>query len=248
MFVNIYTDDSGTHAGAPVQTLSGLIARTSTWENFAPEWSKAIRKSQFKGPYFHYTEWNFAYNCLKGGNPPERFRDSHYFDWKLDQLIDFRLALAKIIGRGGIYPVCGGVNMKISSDPHNDALVGFFDSVRKELDRHLSNLNQPESVTVFFGQNSDPVWLARIHAAFNDAKAKDKRLRAPGFASMRADLPMQAADMLAGKCREIGENGLKDGHFLHLAKNGDCFEQALFRSVIRSARKENKTNRQTLKT
>jgi hypothetical protein len=243
MFVNIYADDSGTHAGAPVQTLSGLIARTSTWANFTPEWSNAIKKLKFEGPYFHYTEWRFAQKCLLSGNPPKRFQDSHYSGWKLNELTDFGLALAKIVGRGGLYPVCGGVNVPISSDPHKDALICFFDSVRTELDRHLSNLNQPESVTVFFDQNSDPVWLAKIHATFNDAKVKDKRLKTYGFATMLSDLPMQAADMLAGKCREIGERGLKDGYFLHLARNGDCFERALFRSVIRSAKKENKTKR-----
>lgn len=56
--ITAYGDETGTHAGSPVQMLAGWVGRLGRWNSFDLEWEKAVRQSGLPG-FFHATEhWN----------------------------------------------------------------------------------------------------------------------------------------------------------------------------------------------
>lgn len=52
MIVTVYIDESGTHAGSPVMTLGGRVARLGQWVHFDRKW-RGLRKRYDDLPYFH---------------------------------------------------------------------------------------------------------------------------------------------------------------------------------------------------
>jgi hypothetical protein len=58
VIVTAYGDESGTHAGSPIQMLAGYVATLGEWNKFDPKWRRAITRAGLPG-YFHGTEhWN----------------------------------------------------------------------------------------------------------------------------------------------------------------------------------------------
>ncbi len=228
LFVKIiaYADESGTHdktgklAGATEAVVGGLVASPEDWANFCIEWQATLDK--FKAPYFHYKEWRAAFELKKHQRPPFReFIKNPYREWSIIQLNDFLLELAKIAGSGDKPHFGAYVNttkfhkailtgdVLIGGDPYRWCVGKCFSEFANEVEVRWPNFSGP--VSFFFDWTSDPKWRSAILDTFALYKERDARFSEIAFANKKEKphLPLQAADMIAYRTRQITGKYLK---------------------------------------
>jgi hypothetical protein len=143
-------------------------------------------------------------------------------------------------------PICGGLNVRgydelkrrqpnlYDENPYAHCINGFFKSCLTEINLQWPRFKDKGGITVFFDQNNDPVWAAGVSDAFMRFKKLDLRLKEYSFVDKKEilHLPLQAADMLAYRCREFA---------IEISKNRTVpaieaeFDKALFHNLNRSS-------------
>ena len=122
VMLKVYADETGTHDGADVVALAGLIETPAYWEKFNRRWKGVLDKSRAK--YFHYREFRECANT-KTGDP--------YYGWSSKKRRKFILRLAMLIGDsavpcGGSYPIKQRENLGIINNPYEKTIRAFYES------------------------------------------------------------------------------------------------------------------------
>lgn len=87
VMLKVYADDTGTHDGADMVGLSGLIDSKGHWDKFRLKW-KAVLK-ECKAESFHYREYRRCAN-INPGDP--------YYGWSDEERENYLFKLAMLAG------------------------------------------------------------------------------------------------------------------------------------------------------
>ena len=96
---------------------------------------------------------------------------------------------------------------RIDHHPYDLCLLGFFEGLLFQTkNRWVLPYSADTRIAFFFDQSNDPKWQRSVHTIFDGVKAlrdKDHRMGTIAFADMKDTLPLQAADMLAYRIRQV---------------------------------------------
>jgi hypothetical protein len=176
----------------------------------------------------------------------KKYRENPYYGWSQDKLSRFRLELARIAGEGNKLPICGGFNVRsfdelkkrqpgvYDENPYTYCINGFFKSCSTEINLQWPLLKNKGTITIFFDQNNDPEWTTAVSAVFMCFKKQDSRFKEFCFVDKKVipHLPLQAADMLTYRCRELAIEFTKSRTVPNIKSE---FDRALFRNLNRSS-------------
>jgi hypothetical protein len=225
-----YFDDSGTHDGAPVVLMGGLIGTEDEWKSFEPEWRARLQEPlPGKGALkrFHMTDCEAGTGEFTGWNRAERdavikeFRDiilKHDLggyacavprkEW--DDLIKW--PLRAIVGDAERFCITNCVVQSIrDAESHKEgANLGLvFDS-------------RPTP-----GRNKMNGFIVEIFQIDQLLHSEKVAIDGPSFVSSERVLPLQAADMVAWEFYQHAQNWLRDGeraaarpHFQRMVEQG----------------------------
>jgi hypothetical protein len=113
--------------------------------------------------------------------------------------------------------------------PYQACLDQFFESVTAEIQQQWPEWNK--SVSFFFDQNKDDKeWCHFVLDAFTAAKERNSRIGELAFADKKepAHLPLQAADMVAFRMRQIAEKFTDPNIFPNPSKLDDLLIKPSF--------------------
>jgi len=99
VFLQVYADESGTHATAPVTSVCGFIESPEKWETFRPKWKKVL--DDFGADHFHFREFSSKDICSKPNGP--------YPNWSHSKRRAFLYRLALTASLVGV-PIGGASN------------------------------------------------------------------------------------------------------------------------------------------
>lgn len=214
--VAMYVDETGTHdptgteKGATVTGVSGFLAWPHDWAKFCQAWAEVLR--DYNVPAFHFSE--FA-DRIHGPSRP----DWPYRDWPDEKRKEFLLRLATIAGQYAQFGLSAFFAVsdfnriipewfrKNSAHPYDLCLKLFFEALLDQLAaRWLPNIDT--DVAFFFDQTTSVDWersVRMIYRGVKESKDADNRMGSITFADMRKQLPLQAADMLTYRMRQVNE-------------------------------------------
>jgi hypothetical protein len=224
-----YVDESGRHdktgkqKGSGQIILAGWLDWSAKWLVFCSDWRNILEK--YQASYFHFTEWADASAVIrKRREASSSFNSNPYKGWSLEKLDNFLYELAAIAGSGDKLIIGVWLPTKIfdglkkhpefsnqplkSSDPYRQCLHKFFEEFIKDVEKQWRYWKEP--VSFVFDQNDDEDWNDAVTSAFTEAKARDSRIAQLTFADKKLSpyLPLQAADMLAYRQRQLLEKML----------------------------------------
>jgi len=228
IFVKIaaYVDESGRYdktgqlTGAGQIVVSGWVDWVENWTTFCGQWQSILNKND--APYFHFAEWAYASYILRSGKEPSSsFSKNPYRKWPLEKLDAFLYELAAVAGGGQKIFVGGFISTRDfseakkhpafsrfapASDPYQACLNQFFLSFSNEVQQQWQYWKEP--VSFFFDKNDDAEWNHAILDAFGAAQKKDARIAELSFVNGKIPphLPLQAADMICGRNRQLAAN------------------------------------------
>jgi hypothetical protein len=225
LFVKVvaYIDESGTHnktgarKGATEIVIAGLVAWRDGWEKFCGERQAVLNR--YSAPYFHCKEWAGASMAANGRTKASR--KNPYFGWPVERLEEFRYELAAIVGSGNKVVVGGYVNtaqfhqaklrkdidpgvIPCGGDPYKHCIAQLFEQLPRDILSEWPLWEEP--VTIFYDW-TEPAAQHAIVSAHDACRKKDRRIGEPVFADKKkpAHLPLQAADMVAYRFRQLAE-------------------------------------------
>lgn len=212
LFVNLvcYADESGTHdvtgrhEGSEAVAVAGFLSWSNNWKRFCGQWAEVL--SRFEVPFFHYAD-------LVLGKWP-------YRGWSRDKIDNLICELIPIARDNTLLGVAGLVSVKdyyIIPDykkgnfkkPYHFCFQFFLGCVLDQLRKGCKcGCEKPfapgERVAFFFDQTEE--FGPEAHKIFlENKKANDieKRFGTIAFADKVDCVPLQAADLLAGRCRKV---------------------------------------------
>lgn len=230
MKVVAYIDESGTHdktgksKGSKVVVIAGLVAWRDEWVKFCGEWQSVLNK--YSAPYFHFCEFYEASLVFRGKKERTKsFSKNPYREWDLERLDGFMYDLAELAGKGeklivGTYVetekfhdaaverFARQLPMPADGNPYTHCARMFFEQFPKEISAAWKYWKEP--VTIFYDDIEHPGLRHSIVEAHLFNKKKDPRIAELVFANKKhmPHLPLQAADMVAYRLRQIAENAL----------------------------------------
>jgi hypothetical protein len=211
-----YADESGTDSGpgSDLLTVAGWVAPCEDWANFCPAWDKVLK--QFAAGYFHFREWSMASAVVrKKRQPSSEFKDNPYQGWAQSKLDDFLFSLATVAASGNRLIVGGYVppNMlrqdqlhglvDTEAAPDELCLGHFFKSVITTINRERPPWKR-QPVAFFFDHSTNKAWKKLVNDGFNFSR-QNRQFRELAFARKQDHLPLQAADMVAYRLRQVIE-------------------------------------------
>lgn len=226
LFVKIvvYADESGTHdptgakKGSREGIIGGIAAIREDWTVFCREWRRVL--NDYSVLYFHFYEWADASAVArKTKKPSSDFANNPYRHLDLSQLNELLVALAKIAGSGNKIIVGGSVYTQLfhkakfsgdippNADPYEHCMDQFFESV-VGLIGHQRPPWKKLPISFFFDQTDNDVWIKALNNRFRFYQKQYSTFREIAFADKKIEphLPLQAADMVAYRMRQIGGN------------------------------------------
>lgn len=248
MKIAAYIDESGRHdrigqqPGSGQIVVSGWVDRRDNWVKFRKQWQAIL--NNYGAPYFHFTEWRDASVVARNvRKPTSSFSKNPYNGWNLDKLDNFLYRLAEVAGGGQKLFVGGFISTRDfaeakknpaysrfapAQDPYQACLNIFFESFATEVQQQWPRWNEP--ISFFFDQNDDKEWCHAVSDAHMAAKKRDSRIGELAFADKKIfpHLPLQAADMLAFRMRQIAENFTDPNIFPNPSKLDDLLIKPSF--------------------
>lgn len=235
-----YIDESGTHdplgrraTGGREAGIGGLCGLLEEWGYFTRDWQSLL--SKYRVPYFHFYEWSMAFHDLKKGTSKPSGPYGHLDKDQLDRMvIDF----AKVAGAGNKVIVGEGVCVNIFNEEQEAGIIPkesnpYCACARKFFERFTETLAlfkpvwRRTSVDFFFDQTDNREFSNAILAAFHDLKVSNHNFGTLAFADKTKELPLQAADMVAYRARQLSQNFV-DGT---IRANWEELDSALFRPM-----------------
>jgi len=149
-------------------------------------------------------------------------------------------------GTGKRIPICGGLNVRgfhsftteslkaYNPYPYAACIDSFFESLFLEINLQWPDFKEKGAVSIFFDQKVDAEWQTAISKAFAHFKREDQRLGDYSFvdSKLAPHLPMQAADMLAYRCREMNIAAILEKKKYSITTP---FDKALLRNITLSS-------------
>jgi hypothetical protein len=183
---------------------------------FCREWQAVL--NQYKVPYFHFYEWATASAVARGRPPSSDFSKNPYQHLDLKQLDALLVALAKIAGSGNKIIIGGSVYTRLfhqakisgdipqNADPYRHCMEQFFAAVLQTIETQRPPWKRLP-ISFFFDQTDNREWICAFHDTFNIYRKKYSTFKEISFADKKDEphLPLQAADMVAYRMRQIGE-------------------------------------------
>jgi hypothetical protein len=215
----VYADESGTHdksgkeKGSEVAAFGGFAAKVDSWIRFRKDWQAVLEK--YSATYFHFREWSDASAVARNvRSATSEHKKNPYYGWTIDRIDDFYLELAKVANAGSKLKLGGNVDTRRYaerlkqnqkepySNPHEACVWWFYEAVVGDVKAKWPRLQEPMS---FFYDQGDPAWqnaIIKIHHAYQKVNSRIKEI---AFADKKDPLhsPLQAADMLASRLRQI---------------------------------------------
>jgi hypothetical protein len=216
----VYADESGTHdntgseKGSREAVVAGIVAWYDEWARFCQDWQATL--DRYEAPYFHFKEWSAASAIVRNKRKPfAQFANNPYCEWDLARLDGFLIELAKIAGSGKKAIVGGYVDtakflkrklkgeVLLGEDPYKSCVTEFFERFVGQVQIHWPDFTEP--VSFFFDQTDDPRWRHAILDVFYSHRKQEPRFAEIAFADKKRPphLPLQAADMVAYRMRQI---------------------------------------------
>ncbi|HXR47544.1 MAG TPA: hypothetical protein VN784_08890 [Candidatus Limnocylindrales bacterium] len=224
MKVVAYIDESGRHdrtgkrEGSGQIVIAGWVDWKDNWVKFCGQWQSILTK--YDADFFHFYEWVEASKVAGGRKPPSSFSENPYKGWKLEKLDGFLYELAELAGAGDKIFVGSFISTRdfaeakkhpaysrfaTAQDPYRACLNGLFESFAVEVQQQWPYWNEP--VAFFFDHNDDPEWNHAVHDAFHASKKNESRMAGAELSfvdgKIPPHLPLQAADMIAYRMRQI---------------------------------------------
>lgn len=220
MFVKVYGDESGTHDatgkehGSEVNCVAGYAAWEDDWENLCGDWQTTLDK--YKVPYFRFSEWVPRKNL--GPDKPgwiyRHLNDTEHYALALE--------LAAIATRHTLFGVGVCITTKdyheladpprvkkVIEHPYYISLMGFYEMIMSEVNKRFK---LPGAKLAYFF-DSGTQFPGRAVNLFNISKRyldPDERMASithiPKSSPKNNLLPLQAADLLAGRIRQKRTN------------------------------------------
>jgi hypothetical protein len=219
-----YIDESGHHdptgksPGSQYAVMAGYVDCVEEWEKFNRNWQATL--SKYKVKVFHFTEWVEASKTIrKRIEEPRNFNQSPYYGWELSKLDSFLYELAEIAGSGN--KVLVGITLPIvdfqadaanplykqilpaKGDPRRYLAEKFFERLPHDLVSGWPDWKG--SISVFYDA-PDKGWAGIITSSFLKQREEDARLGGLVMARKDLHLPLQAADMVCYRFRQLAEN------------------------------------------
>jgi hypothetical protein len=215
----IYIDESGTYEEKCQHIVfGGLIAGAGDWANFCRAWEIVLKK--YKADYFHFIEWSDASQVVRGKRRPSSdfVKTNPYKHLSNDDLDNFLIDLARILN---------GVNsLYVGNLLHPNLFIKDIGGrLRPEANimefhahhlfisvKHIIELQSPTwknlPISFFFDQTTHKDWKHAIINVFDQYRLKNKTYKEYAFAGKkdRPHFPLQAADMMMYRSRQISEN------------------------------------------
>jgi hypothetical protein len=227
--ITTYIDESGSHdktgklPGAGQIVVCGWVDWSDNWDKFCKKWKSILDK--YGAAYFHFTEWADASAVARNIKVPSAsFSKNPYDGWNVEKLDNFLYELAEIAGGGQKISVGGYVSTHDfheakqhpdyshhapkHGDPYKQCLNIFFESFSREVQEQWPYWTEP--VSFVFDQTDNAEWRSAVNVAFEAVKNRDSRIAELIFSDKKLyqNLPLQAADMLAYRTRQITEKFL----------------------------------------
>lgn len=193
VFLQVYADESGTHAGAPIATVGGFVDSPENWEQFRPKWKTAL--NNFRTPYFHFREFASRALCSDVQSP--------YYNWSHSKRRAFLYRLAFVASLVGV-PIGGASNTKHRLK--EEAIATFYDSLCATLDTHWPDYGG-KVLIIFDGCKHNNEWRLALHTVHNLFRERDNRIGALTFEDDKdpKHTALQAADLMAYSFRQHAE-------------------------------------------
>jgi len=240
----IYADESGNHdrtgkaPGAREAVICGVAAPVEDWACFVEQWRAVLNK--YGVEYFHFREWSDASAVARKKRAPNSsykqnpFR--HLSSVGLDGLV---LELATIVGSGKLLIVGGYIRTDeihrlkvigarpIGYDAYEENARTFFNSVIYGIDRMRSPWKR-QSITFVFDHSDNDDWTNGIHSAYKKFVKRFSRFKEISFGRKTDRIPLQAADMVAYRMRQITAKAI-DADF---SRTWPQLDDALFENMF----------------
>lgn len=232
--ITVYADESGTHdlsakqQGSEIAIIAGYAGYCADWATFCAEWQAVL--GVYGVSCFHFSEY---------ADKKRRSKDKHspYFGWDDKRLHDFLFELAAIAGNRVRFPFSPSfILARFNNDPavkralkslglsetqiNGPHLVyvtcfhEFYELFLEDLRIRWPDFN--DSISFILDQKDDTVWKMAANQMFDLFKERDSRLVGISFDDKKTCLPLQAADMIAYRMRQLRANQLKTGKPLTL--------------------------------
>ena len=221
----VYADDSDTHdttgamAGAKVATIAGMVAPREEWATFCKRWQAALNK--YSAPYFHFCEWSAASSVVrKKRNPTSTFKKSNpYREWDQATPDKFVVELATIAGSGNKLIVGMTVSVDVfrakrlageypaDANPYEQCADRFLASVVDTINKQKAPWKR-KPISFFFDQTDNQRFRHTVMEMFLAHQKQHRTFKDIAFENKKEypHLPLQAADMVAYRCRQVSEN------------------------------------------
>jgi len=221
-----YDDESGTGGNSVVIVVGGVIALRDEWVGFCGDWQRVLNKHSAQ--YFHFREWADASSVIRGTRPANSsFKKNPYKTWSQSKLDEFLIDLAQVVVSenklvvGGYVPPmqlrdlqANGVT-KTTASPEELCLRYFFDSTVSTISAERKPLKR-QGISFFFDHIENDQSRNIIRNGYNLACKRHTQFKSYTIVNeglkervKNGDvefLPLQAADMVAYRIRQIMEN------------------------------------------
>ena len=237
MSAAFYADETGTHsisgknAGLAVAGVGGYLSWPQDWAKFCEQWKEVLDEHNIG--CFHFSEF------ADRKNGPRR-KSWPYLGWSEEKRDTFLNSLAAIATQNtqfsfGCFFSASDYNRIIpawyrkrpNNQPYDLCFKGFFEGLLGELkNRWILPYSAGSQVAFFFDQNTDPRWQRSVLAIFNAVerlKDTDERMGTITFAEMKRTLPLQAADMVIYRMRQVLERYYRDKITVNKPNSFDAF-------------------------
>lgn len=198
VMLKIYMDESGTHDGSPVVSVSAYSARPKTWQEFTKRWNVAKRPIGV----FHSTDCEALRSEFKG--------------WSAEQRNELVARLLPTLDYADIRGIAVAINMNdfnavagkndLFKRAFGSAYATCFQMAVHAVFDEVERIGIQDQIA-FFHEDND--YEAEALSAFNFAKSKRKRHKSKvsiTFAPKDKFVPLQAADVLAFESNKRARN------------------------------------------
>ena len=223
--------------GSSVAVVAGYAGFDDDWVNFCGRWQTTL--NEYKVKIFHFSEFADKKNKAKDPKWP-------YYGWPDEKRHEFLFKLASIAGSRSRFPVAAafqlahfhsdqsikgklkemGLRDEQINGPHLVYLGLFADIYEvffKEVKFHHPNFNDTISFT-FDDKVGDSFWRVAAHDMYERYRKTNPGLMAPTFGNTFYQVPLQAADMIAYRLRQLWENEKKNSSKPPTTLDISCFK------------------------
>lgn len=204
--IGAFFDDSGTHAGAPLIVIGGVIGTGEQWDDFASRWEALLRSPLPGKPplrQFHLAPCRAGEGEFQGYNRAERDRITFLFRRLIvDQGF---VTVASAVDRAAWDEIMIGDLSAEAGDPIGYCFVKCVDLVVG-----AARARRPGEEIMFFFDEATKPSFATWSDHYLSQKKRYPEIASFTFAPVGRVAALQAADMIASETYQFGREWLRD--------------------------------------